>query len=304
MKFEKPALTIEQQVNLLRERGMEGDPSLMAERLKVVSYYRLSGYAFPFRQVDNTFAPGTFFETVWRRYVFDRQMRLLVMDAIERFEVAFRTQLAHHHSLQHGPFGYVTARTSRPKLKPAEFAEFFAGLLEELGRSKEPFMKHFYQKYGDEHDVPPFWKAAEVMTFGSVVTFYKATTHSVKQSVASVFGIPDTVMESWLLALNSVRNICAHHSRLWNRELGVNPKIPLQKDYPEWHTPVKVGSNRIFGILSICKHGLNRIAPQSHWPDRLLSLLCEYPDVPIAEMGFPENWQECPIWAQRGGKSK
>ena len=293
MKFEKPALTIEQQVQLLRDRGMEGDPALMTERLRVVSYYRLSGYAFPFRQADDTFAPGTTFETVWRRYVFDRQLRLLVMDAIERFEVAFRTQLANYHSLQHGPFGYVTSRTSRPKLKPAQFAEFFAGLLEELGRSKEPFIKHYYAKYGDEHDVPPFWKAAEIMTFGNLVTFYKATTHSVKQSVANMFGIPDTVMESWLLALNSVRNICAHHSRLWNRELGNKPMIPL---YPEWHAPVEVANDRIFGILTICKHALNRIAPQSRWPDRLKALLDSYPDVPIDSMGFPDNWRECPIW--------
>ena len=312
MKFEKPALTIDQQVQRLLERGMEGDAALMAERLAVVSYYRLSGYAVPFRKTvdengvvklsdDGAFLPGTTFETVWRRYVFDRQLRLLVMDALERFEVALRTQLAHHHSLQHGPFGYAMTRASRPKFKPAAFAEFFAGLLEELGRSKEPFMKHFFEKYGDEHDVPPFWEAAEVMTFGSVVTFYKATTHHVKQAVASVFGVPDTVMESWLLALNSVRNICAHHSRLWNRELGTTPMFPRAADYPEWHAPVKVSGNRVFGVLTICKHCLNRIAPQSQWPKRLQSLFASYPEVPIYSMGFPENWQDCPIWSSNGG---
>lgn len=296
MKYEKPSLTLDEQVQLLRERGMEGDPGLMAERLAVVSYYRLSGYWFPFRMQDDAFQPGTSFNTIWRRYVFDRQLRLLVMDAIERFEVGLRTQLAYHHSLTFGPFAYATERLSRPKMSRSDFAGFISGLLAEIGRSKEPFIKHFYQKYGEDHDVPPFWEAVEVMSFGAVVTFYKTTTHHVKQSVATAFGVPATVMESWLLALNTIRNICAHHSRLWNRELGNKPMIPHDPDYPDWHLPVQVRNERIFGILTVCKHTLNHIAPQSGWADRLIKLLDGYPDVPLASMGFPENWQQCPIW--------
>ena len=74
------------------------------------------------------------------------------------------------------------------------------------------------------------------------------------------------MLKSWLLALNTVRNICAHHSRLWNRELGTKPKIPA-KDMA-WQV-VLVKNDRIFGILTICKFCLDRIAPQSGWPDRL-----------------------------------
>jgi len=176
MKFEKPPLSVEQQVDLLMERGMTGDRTLMIERLLVVGYYRLSGYWYPFRKAvaqpvelpegaepDETFLPDTSFETVWRRYAFDRRLRLLIIDAIERFEVTLRTQIASHHCQQHGPFGYALERASRPKLKRSDFAEFYAGVLEELGRSKETFIKHFYTKYGDEHDVPPLWETAEVL---------------------------------------------------------------------------------------------------------------------------------------------
>lgn len=309
MRFEKQPLSVEQQVDLLLDRGMAGDRALMAERLRAVGYYRLTGYWHPFRKAvaqpvelpegaepDETFLPGTTFDTVWRLYAFDRRLRVLMIDAIERLEIALRTQIASHHSKHHGPFGYAFDRASRPKFKRKDFAEFYAGVLEELGRSKEPFIKHFYEKYGDEHDVPPLWETAEILTFGSLVTFYRNTTHNVKKPVASVFGIPDTVMESWLLALNTVRNICAHHSRLWNRELGNKPMIPLACDYPEWHTPVQVRNDRLFGILTICKHCLNRIAPQSGWSDRLVALFAENPDVSLAKMGFPENWQDCPIW--------
>ncbi len=137
VKFEKPSLTIEQQVDLLLQRGMAGDRALMIERLRVVGYYRLSGYWHPFRKAvaepvelaegiepDETFIAGTAFETVWRRYAFDRRLRVLVIDAIERFEIALRTQIATHHCQQHGPFAYAFDRASRPKLKRTAFAEF------------------------------------------------------------------------------------------------------------------------------------------------------------------------------------
>ena len=294
MKYEKPHLSVEAQVERLQKRGLQGDPSVVAERLAVVNYYRLSGYWYPFRQGDDhEFLPGTTFETIWRRYTFDRQLRLLTLDAIERFEVAIRTQLAYHHSKEHGPFGYATDPTSRPKLKGEEFVTFYSSLLNELDRSKETFIKHFKKKYRDDHDVPPIWQAVEVMTFGSIVTLYRHTTHRVKQAIASEFGVPDAIMDSWLLSLNTVRNICAHHSRFWNKEMGNKPKIP---HYPDWQKPVEIGNERSFGILSICKYCLDRIAPQSSWHQKFRKLLADYPDIPLLEMGFPESWDQSPIW--------
>lgn len=299
MIYQKKPLTFDEQIGLLVGRGMTGDRDLMRTRLAAVNYYRLSGYWHPFRNPDDTFKPGTTFDLVWNRYVFDRRLRLLVMDAIERFEVAMRTQLAHHHAIHHGPFAYALDPTSRPKIARKDFAEFYAKILEELSRSKEPFVSHFYKKYGDSHDVPPIWEAVEVMSFGNVVTLYKNTTHKVKQDVATVFGVPDTVLESWLLTLNTVRNICAHHARLWNREFGYKPLIPLAAHYPQWHDPVKIPNDRIFGVLTICKHCLNSVAPQSKWPTYLNQLLADYPDVPRNSMGIPANWSDCPIW--KGG---
>lgn len=133
MKFDKPFLTIEQQVERLADAGMSGDPQIMAQRLATVSYHRLSGYWVPFLEGDGKFKPETSFDQVWRRYVFDRQLRVLLMDAIERFEVTVRTQLAYHHANVHGPFGYAISRASRPTMKRSDFPEFYFNLLEELG---------------------------------------------------------------------------------------------------------------------------------------------------------------------------
>ena len=112
--------------------------------------------------------------------------------------------------------------------------------------------------------------------------------------------MPAFVFDSWLLTLGVVRNICAHHGRLWNRESGVKPVIPRRREYPEWHEPVMVENDRVFVVLTICRHCLVRIAPQSAWATRLKGLLAEFPDIPLNAMGFPPNWQESPVWKELG----
>jgi abortive infection bacteriophage resistance protein len=273
MKYTKPPLSVPKQADLLISRGMVGDRDLMIARLSSVSYYRLTGYWFPFRMAEDQFRAGTSFDEVWRRYVFDRRLRLLVMDAIERIEIAVRTQLSLHHSHEHGPFGYATDPASLPELKGTRHSEFLQRVHEEIDRSKEYFVKHFRTKYGDHHDDIPIWMAAEVLSLGTVLTFYRGTSGHMQQQVAASFGMPGVVFDSWLLTLNTVRNICAHHSRLWNRELGTKPKIPRQKNYPDWYIPAAMDNGRMFAVLTICRYCLQRIAPQSHWPERLRSLL-------------------------------
>lgn len=294
MKYLKPPLTITDQVQLLVSRGMIGDPGLIAERLSVVGYYRLTAYWHPFRNPDRTFIPGTSFDLVWNRYVFDRHLRLIVMDAIERVEVTIRAQLSLSHSLAHGPFAYALDSASLPGLLSWQRQRFDQEIQREFESSKETFVEHFRNTYGDEHQYLPVWMATEVMSFGCMLTFFRGCHSDVQRLVAAPLGVHHNVLESWLLALNVVRNICAHHGRLWNRVLGVRPKIPA-KD-PTWHTPVPIGNDRVFAVLTLCKYCLDRLAPQSRWPDRLFELLRRFPEPPRHEMGFPAHWETCPIW--------
>lgn len=296
MKYVKPPLAIDDQVKLLFQRGMDGDPDLMARQLTAVNYYRLSGYWHTFRKPDDSFKPGTSFDQVWTTYVFDRYLRLLVMDAIERIEIAVRSLMAYYHAHEHGAFAYSEDSSSLPKMSPDDHKEFLARIAEETERSKETFVEHFQAKYGDSHRYLPVWMVTEVMSFGSVLTFFRNSSNKVKTAVASEFGMPHKVFESWLLSLNTIRNIVAHHARLWNRVLGLKPIIPRIADYPDWHTPVKVENKRVFAILTICRHCLREIAPQSKWMERLETLLAGFPTIPKSYMGIPENWKECPIW--------
>ena len=275
------------------------------ERLRAVGYYRLSAYWFTFRKPNpkdpalplDDLKPGTTFDEVWGRYVFDRRLRLVVMDAIERIEVAVRALLATLHSQRYGLFAYASDHRSLPCLDSARFSKYSDDVSKEQARSKDPFVKHFAEKYGDFHSMLPLWMAAEVMAFGTLLTFYRGCDSAIRAAVATPFGVHETVFTSWMLALNTVRNICAHHSRLWNRDLGNKPKIPDK--LADWQVPVKISGDRVFGILTVCKWSLDRFAPQSQWPHRLRSLLDSSRSIPLVSMGFPANWQECPIW--KGG---
>jgi abortive infection bacteriophage resistance protein len=177
-------------------------------------------------------------------------------------------------------------------------------LADDLDSSKEVFVAHFRNQYGGDHTYMPVWVATEIMTFGNVLTMYQGAPNPIKMKIAAPLGIHDAVLSSWLLALNTIRNICAHHSRLWNRKLGNMPMIPKQKNDPNWHVPIVVGNDRVFGVLTILKYCLDRIAPQSSWSERLFELLDSYPEIPLSSMGFPQNWKSCPIWLVKSKRSK
>ena len=301
MKYTKAPLTFPAQVQLLLNRGLLGTPAVMESRLASVNYYRLTGYLHPYKiPGTENFQPGTQFDTVWKHYAFDRRLRLLVMDAIERIEIAVRSQLANHHSLIYNdPFAYALTPASLPACTEKnrnKHGDLLCRILNETGRSKDLFVAKFDGKYGNQHPFLPIWMAVEVMSFGTVQRLYRGASHQVKKNVAAHFGMPDSILDSWLHTLSIVRNICAHHGRLWNKVLGVKPLIPLQKDYPDWHTPYTVPKDQVFAILTICRYCLRIIAPQSRWPAHVTQLLNDFPAVSPAQMGFPANWQNSPLW--------
>lgn len=305
MRYTKPALSFEQQADQLIRRGLVADRDLLIERLRVVSYYRLSGYWYPFRKPDpsatdrrlDDLEAGTTFEVVWNRYVFDRRLRLLVMDAIERIEVAVRTSIAYHHAHDHGPFAYAIDPSSIPGIDGGRRSDLLDSIRRERRRSKEPFIRHFEAKYASDHSDLPVWMAIEIMSFGHMLTMYRGCSPAIKKKIARSFDVHDVVFDSWLGAIHVVRNICAHHGRLWNRVLGVKPMIPRPKNDDRWHAPISVGNERAFGLATICKHCMDCVAQQSDWPHRVRRLIEDAPDIPLGSMGFPTNWLECPIWA-------
>jgi abortive infection bacteriophage resistance protein len=294
MRYEKDHLGIEMQVARLVERGMQGDPAFIAEKLSAANYHRLTAFWHPFRGDGDTFKSNTQFTDIWRRYTFDRRLRLLILDAIERFEVALRTQFAYYHSRHFGPFGYFENDSSLPKFDQEKRRDFKGKIRKILNPGgdkplRDPYLIHFKEKYGDLHPVPPVWAAVDHIDFGTLMHMHLGATNSVKKPVSKLFGIPGAVLESWLPALHSVRNICAHHERIWNRVLGIRlHELPIER-FPGWHAPHKVDMGRTYGLLLACDLIVTKIAPLSKWRCRLHELLESYPEIPRAEMGFPDN---------------
>ncbi|MDQ8198188.1 Abi family protein [Pelagicoccus enzymogenes] len=296
MKYEKSALTFEEQADKLLARGLEAEKAELVARLQAVSYYRLSGYLYPFRKSNSErFKAGTHLYQVWERYCFDRRLRVLLLDAIERIEVSIRTKLVYHFTHAHGPFGYLHD-ANLPKLKIGAYLEWRLALQEETSRSKEAFKTHFFKKYGEEHKSLPLWMLAELMSMGSTLTLLKGISPDLKRKVASEYGYPDELILSWLLSLNAARNLCAHHARLWNRVMGYPPKLPSPNKYPSWHSSPKPPNDRIGLIILICRSLLTQISPTSRWKERVESLFEEYPNIPICHMGLTPNWNEHPVW--------
>ena len=209
MKYTKPALSFEQQADQLLQRGFQSDRVRLIETLSRVNYYRLSAYWHPFKRPDETFAPDTTLDKVWRRYTFDRQLRLLVMDAIERVEVAvLRTLMVEHHARKYGPFGYRDAKTFRPEFVGFEHQRMMDEIDQATSRSREPFVDKFRAKYFSEPGLP-LWMAAEVASFGTLFTFYRHLHFAEQKQLSGELGLPANVLQSWLFCLNYIRNLCA-----------------------------------------------------------------------------------------------
>lgn len=298
MRYAKPALSFEEQADLLMRRGLIAYKAQLVKRLEATSYFRLSGYLHLFR-VPGTdhYQQGTTLEQVWRRCLFDQRLRTLVLDAIEAIEVFTRTQLAYCFAHQYGPFAYDNPQNF-PNLNPAMFQKWQDKLTEQVHRSrqaKEEFLVHFFHRYGDAHTLPPIWCLIELMDFGSTLTFYRGMDYRIKQQIAGKVGVPDTVFSSWLLTLNTVRNRCAHHLRLWNWTLGNPVKLPSVRKHPHWNIP-SLPNDRLGVVLLFCRRLLNEISPGNQWTARMNLLFADFSEIPVNEMGLPTNWQQHPLW--------
>jgi abortive infection bacteriophage resistance protein len=302
--FTKPALSYAQQVQKLRDNGMAiRDEQAATQKLAAVSYYRLSGYWHPLRlrdvtgQVQDQFELGTTFETVLTLYEFDQKLRTLVLSALEQIEVAIRTQFTYVLAHRYGALGYADAANFHAGF---HHSDWLTKLTDEVTRSKDMFLAHYKGKYAG-YPIVPIWMLTEVMSLGSLSQGYKGLRNNKgqgledKKSIAQHFGLHHKRLAEWLHTFTYVRNICAHHSRLWNRELAIHPDLAKE---PEWQAPNTPRNDRIFYVLLMIQHMLRRIGAAGEWTTQIDALL-----IPIcqnqrwqAAMGVPPNWQVHPLW--------
>ena len=226
-------------------------------------------------------------------YEFDRKLRILIMDAIERIEVSLRTAVTYHLARAYGPFAHCDQKNFHPEFKHGDWID---RLNDEAEKSRETFIEHYKEKY-DGFPRLPIWMASEVMTFGSLSRLYEGMLIPDKDRVCAHWKIPRSVMLSWLRTLTFIRNTCAHHARLWNRELACAPTMPLAKHgWPLKETPVQ---KRIFCVLIILRHLLDGQHAANPWQPEVTNLIDQIAVNKFFRdsMGLPENWKAHPRWA-------
>ena len=314
MTFEDPVLGIDEQVALLATKGLKFDEHQLRYCLRSVSYHRLSGYWHTFRgraEEDGgwSFHPGTDFSVIWGDYVFDRQLRLSVFDAIERVEVAIRNDLILEMAVAQGPFGYLKP-SNLPNIEATDNSGKVVYIHKDLlGHARSVCRREVeggnpaVVSFCDHGEYLPYWILLEIVEFGTLCRFVWGAPTKVKKRIAQRYGLRTVdVLDSWMGALRAARNSAAHHSRYWNRRNRVNPKIPNAKS-PDWHIPVDIEpvKDRAFGILTVLKYLLGYVAPQSGWADRLEALFDKHPAIDRGMLGYPVNWNECPIWGDTTG---
>lgn len=313
--FNKPPLTYEKQVELLLSRGLIVTDRKRAERhLANISYYRLSAYMLPYKKKENgiiidAFKEGTTWDDIYDLYVFDRKLRLLVFDAIERLEVAIRTQIIYQLSHKYGshwqdnahifiPPREVTLRDGR-KITIDVYREIQSHIKEQLHSNRaEVFIQHYHNKY-DTPENPPSWMSVEIMYFNhlsKICTGLKNRADIV--GIASYFALPPKTFCSWLHTMNYVRNICAHHSRLWNRDLNIVPeKLSFSKRLVWINTPDTAKRSKNYYFFCMINYMLQVANPTSQFKTKLKELLEEYKNViSLDSMGFPKGWEEEKMW--------
>lgn len=160
-------------------------------------------------------------------------------------------------------------------------------------RGREDFIVHFFTKYGDEYDMPPIWMMVELMDFGSVLSFYRGVATDLRRNLADGLGVHQKVALNWLLALNTVRNRCAHHARLWNWNLGY-PATILERD-PRWKVLSK-SDRKIAAVLHICRHWLEKARVGHHWPQRVEEHFDKFAEVDLEAMGLVPGWTQREVW--------
>lgn len=316
MHYDKPPMTLDALVERLSGRNLSvPDHDRAARYLRHIGYYRLSPYTIPFQQEgkDHLLHEGTAFDDVLDLYVFDRTLRLLVMDALERVEVAVRAALTDHMSTTYGdPHWYGDGVHFRDRSRHARLVKIVKDTCEARLRGtpdtgEDPLihssaLEHYLTTYGNP-ELPPSWLMVETLTIGQLSNTYRnLKRRSDRTAVARSVGLTAPVLESWMQSYVRVRNVCAHHGRLWNLGLGVYPAIPSTPSITwlsgEDALPER-SRKRLYPVLVSLQAVLSTISPRSGWARRLHELIGPRPAMNLHGMGIPKQWADDEFWSVR-----
>jgi abortive infection bacteriophage resistance protein len=295
--YTKPCLSYARQVQLLQQRGLlVSDPTAAEQFLSHLNYYRFSGYCLAFEASRHQFIAGTTFGKVVETYQFDLTLRDLVTEALEVVEVDLRASIAYHFGQKYGAFGHTNSANFYTNY--FRHADWLLRLQEEAQRSSEQFVTHFKNHYNQFPDLP-IWIVMEVMSFGGLSQMVKGMLKPDQKAIAARFGLQPRVLRKATHHFTYVRNLCAHHSRLWDRVWAIKPELPAGTN---WSRPLLPGNNKLFCTLLLLRQIMKRIpavaAFAAEWKKRVEVHIANPPATvdPLNRMGLTANWNQHAVW--------
>lgn len=308
--YTKPHLPVVGQLALLKQRGLViTDDAKCTDFLHRVGYYRLSGYWHPMRKtrVDpatgaisylDDFRPDSQCAALIDLYVFDKKLRMLMLDAIERLEVGLRVEMALLVS-QRDPWAHRKSAHVHPQFVrqlKRNHADWIKKMDEKEQGSREEFVEHFFKKYTS---ALPMWMAIELWDFGMLSTFLSGMKIADRTTLAAYFGLSRwELLTTWVRAINNTRNVCAHHGRLWNRALIERPSPPKVDEVPDLDSAT-FNNTRLYSVAVALRWFLKTLNPTTTWPQRLKDHFATFPTSPhyqVSQTGFPLGWEKLPFW--------
>lgn len=295
MQYDKQYTSPSKLLDIMRSRGLDcSDVSDGEALLKSIGYYRLSGYLYPFLKApkeEHQFKVGSSFGKAVLLYSFDRALRLLIFDQIERIEIAVRSAIVNISCAETNDVFWMT--NSSYFARREKFDKTKALIDKELINTREDFINHFRIVYDNPY--PPSWMLSEIIPLGVLTRVYdNIANNRLRKKIARYFGLTVPVFSSWMTIVTLTRNTCCHHARLWNRFLSLRALTMARPNFPWVSSDVVQG--KVFFTLCILKHFIDVVYPHNNFKHELVALLKEYPIVDISAMGFPQNWQEQPLW--------
>ena len=206
-------------------------------------------------------------------------------------KIAIRAKIIYILSHNRGAFWYTNTENF---LNLDQHSRTLLKIESEFNRSDDEFIKSFKKKYSNS--LPPSWMMMEVSSFGITSNLYSnLVSGKDKREIANYFGLRDKVFASWLHSIVYYRNVCAHHSRLWNREMRIQPEKP-KNTTNQWLNNRDISNKKIYFALSIIIYLMNSINPNHTIPQKFNILLEKYANIDPKAMGFPKDWKDEPLW--------
>ena len=297
VSYEKDWLSIDDQLLKLESYGLIISDRPAAENfLKHLNYYRFSGYGLVFEKEKHVFYEGTTFENIQAAYNFDRDLRDLITESLEVIELDLRSNIAYSFGQVYEAFGHVDAVNF---FRGFNHLKWIKKLHNETSRSSELFVKHYRYTYDEFPDLP-IWVATEIISFGGLSHMYSGMQTDDQKIISNRYGLQPKTLESWMHHLVYTRNLCAHHSRIWDRKWSIKPAMPAGN---AWKPPLLPENDRLFATLlvqsKILRHCWAEKEFSHKWRLRVEELLDRnIPEIPnsLSRMGISEKWKNHSDW--------